>query len=107
MIRRPPRSTLFPYTTLFRSWSISAALANGTTATTQSPADNSTKVGTTAYADAMGALKLNIANSVPTGTFNGSGLTQMKLPVGAGFATAANGEVGYDSRSEGHTPEPQ
>src|SRR2546430_6033972 len=24
MIRRPPRSTLFPYTTLFRSWSIKA-----------------------------------------------------------------------------------
>src|SRR3712207_8505726 len=24
MIRRPPRSTLFPYTTLFRSWSSSA-----------------------------------------------------------------------------------
>src|SRR2546430_17664239 len=23
MIRRPPRSTLFPYTTLFRSWDIS------------------------------------------------------------------------------------
>src|SRR2546430_3233001 len=23
MIRRPPRSTLFPYTTLFRSWGIS------------------------------------------------------------------------------------
>src|SRR5258707_9421743 len=26
MIRRPPRSTLFPYTTLFRSWRISNAL---------------------------------------------------------------------------------
>src|SRR3712207_9511780 len=25
MIRRPPRSTLFPYTTLFRSWSPSTA----------------------------------------------------------------------------------
>src|SRR5258708_18820760 len=25
MIRRPPRSTLFPYTTLFRSWFIDAA----------------------------------------------------------------------------------
>src|SRR2546430_12687021 len=25
MIRRPPRSTLFPYTTLFRSWSLSTA----------------------------------------------------------------------------------
>src|SRR5688572_32673545 len=24
MIRRPPRSTLFPYTTLFRSWSVSS-----------------------------------------------------------------------------------
>src|SRR3712207_9481021 len=27
MIRRPPRSTLFPYTTLFRSLELSAALA--------------------------------------------------------------------------------
>src|SRR3989475_12907575 len=27
MIRRPPRSTLFPYTTLFRSWSVSPPLA--------------------------------------------------------------------------------
>src|SRR3712207_7090392 len=26
MIRRPPRSTLFPYTTLFRSWALMAAL---------------------------------------------------------------------------------
>src|SRR5256885_7925346 len=29
MIRRPPRSTLFPYTTLFRSLTISAALSYG------------------------------------------------------------------------------
>src|SRR2546430_13380850 len=27
MIRRPPRSTLFPYTTLFRSWSLPAVAA--------------------------------------------------------------------------------
>src|SRR5256885_4306681 len=26
MIRRPPRSTLFPYTTLFRSWDLSGRL---------------------------------------------------------------------------------
>src|SRR5690348_17455060 len=25
MIRRPPRTTLFPYTTLFRSWTLAAA----------------------------------------------------------------------------------
>src|SRR5256885_15128606 len=30
MIRRPPRSTLFPYTTLFRSWSDAQALAQQT-----------------------------------------------------------------------------
>src|SRR5438034_4694091 len=29
MIRRPPRSTLFPYTTLFRSWWIRQAVARG------------------------------------------------------------------------------
>jgi hypothetical protein len=34
------------------TWSVSAALASGTTATTQSVGDNSTKVATTAYADA-------------------------------------------------------
>src|SRR3989442_7408970 len=27
MIRRPPRSTLFPYTTLFRSWAVPVSLA--------------------------------------------------------------------------------
>src|SRR5215469_17447140 len=32
MIRRPPRSTLFPYTTLFRSW-----LASSKTISTQAP----------------------------------------------------------------------
>src|SRR5687768_17807430 len=26
MIRRPPRSTLFPYTTLFRSWSAASSI---------------------------------------------------------------------------------
>src|SRR2546430_7380244 len=29
MIRRPPRSTLFPYTTLFRSILVGAVIANG------------------------------------------------------------------------------
>src|SRR2546430_10282899 len=32
MIRRPPRSTLFPYTTLFRSAAVAAARAPGATA---------------------------------------------------------------------------
>src|SRR5688572_31352196 len=29
MIRRPPGSTLFPYTTLFRSWTLEAGVAAG------------------------------------------------------------------------------
>src|SRR5260221_10832204 len=29
MIRRPPRSTLFPYTTLFRSWTVPSPLTAG------------------------------------------------------------------------------
>src|SRR5689334_23938355 len=31
MIRRPPRSTLFPYTTLFRSWNTSISAVTGNT----------------------------------------------------------------------------
>src|SRR5256885_2509327 len=36
MIRRPPRSTLFPYTTLFRSPAAASRLRSGTTAARQS-----------------------------------------------------------------------
>ncbi len=82
------------------TWSVSTALANGTTATTQSAADNSTKVATTAYSDTSTALKLNIANSAPTGLFDASATTQLKLPVHATFATLANGEIGFDSTNK-------
>lgn len=82
------------------AWTKGTALPNGITGTTQSAGDNSTKVATTAYADTLGALKLNIANSVPTGTFNGSGLAQLKQPIAAGFASLANGECGYDTTNK-------
>src|SRR5947207_3603541 len=36
MIRRPPRSTLFPYTTLFRSYTPSRSFRRGPTATCRS-----------------------------------------------------------------------
>src|SRR5258707_8526312 len=36
MIRRPPRSTLFPYTTLFRSWHVSTRRV-GTSSETTAP----------------------------------------------------------------------
>src|SRR3712207_7352457 len=39
MIRRPPRSTLFPYTTLFRSRVLGVGVAAGATAATGREAD--------------------------------------------------------------------
>jgi len=46
MIRRPPRSTLFPYTTLFRSVyaAVSAGLVIVTTAASWLPARRATRV---------------------------------------------------------------
>src|SRR5438552_14927747 len=37
MIRRPPRSTLFPYTTLFRSWASTSAMSSRSSRAAASP----------------------------------------------------------------------
>lgn len=50
------------------TFSVAVVLANGSTATTQSAADNSTKVATTAYVDTGLALKANLASPTFTGT---------------------------------------
>lgn len=51
------------------TWSVSTALPSGTTATTQTGADNSTKVATTAYVDKGYVLSGSTsANSTPAGT---------------------------------------
>src|SRR3989442_9953251 len=58
MIRRPPRSTLFPYTTLFRSVFRAVLLSAALTcsATSRLRADNATSVyGAFAFADSAGA----------------------------------------------------
>ena len=59
-------------------------IASATTATTQSPGDNSSKVSTTAYADAIAALKANLASP----TFTGS------VTIGAGAGIASSGPGG-------------
>ena len=43
-----------------------------------------------------GSVVLSISPAL-TGTVNASGAAQFKLPVGAGYTSAANGEIGYDS----------
>src|SRR3712207_8516608 len=47
MIRRPPRSTLFPYTTLFRSAVLVPAITVGTVAVTNAVSGSSASTGTT------------------------------------------------------------
>src|SRR3989454_692008 len=77
MIRRPPRSTLFPYTTLFRSQPLAAT-----------PLDFDLEKGLS-FADPQGAIG-NLcglpAISVPCG------FTDKKLPVGLQFMARAGND---------------
>src|SRR2546423_11484798 len=50
MIRRPPRSTLFPYTTLFRSWMVKGSAGDtisGSPAQRGGPSDTRMRTGLT------------------------------------------------------------
>src|SRR5208283_5278381 len=57
---------------------------------------NSTSTPSLAVASSM--TLANVASGAsPSGTFDFSGATQLKHPVAAGYVSAANGELGYDS----------
>src|SRR5256885_17083685 len=62
MIRRPPRSTLFPYTTLFRSYGPEAS--GKPTATLQVIAEVQRGGGTAAFVDAEHALDPSYAEKL-------------------------------------------
>lgn len=73
------------------------ALPNGTTATTQSAADNSTKLATTAYVDSGLSSKAPTASPTFTGT--------VTLPTGlTGVVKAASGVVSAGSLVSGDIP---
>src|SRR5256886_12603174 len=73
MIRRPPRSTLFPYTTLFRSWVFEAAPAFTVTVAVCVMATPSI-VAETVFEPAAVEVRLPVAtplaSAVPTGCVN-------------------------------------
>src|SRR5258708_39614321 len=74
MIRRPPRSTLFPYTTLFRSLSGAGNLTENTGAGTVAlPTANGSYTGTTTLT--TGTLSVGATNALGTGTLNLNGGT--------------------------------
>src|SRR2546425_8648895 len=52
MIRRPPRSTLFPYTTLFRSWRVSSPSPRSTS---RRPANERVPMATSRAAQSIAA----------------------------------------------------
>ena len=84
------------------TWFVSTALANGTTATTQSASDNSTKVATTAYVDAATGTPSGVWLLASGGTLTGTNtitagsnpiIFSMEVTTGTG-ATAGHQLVG-------------
>src|SRR3712207_8724512 len=87
MIRRPPRSTLFPYTTLFRSTRV-AVLHVGLEGLDLVGAG----LGRVAYEEVVRAVAQRIARTLPSTTL---------------VAAAGDGELAVLLRSEEHTSELQ
>src|SRR3712207_7813515 len=88
MIRRPPRSTLFPYTTLFRSGNCSGSAVR-----------NALSAGGTARAERVGNADLRVA---------GDGQQRRPGAGGGGRGSAQRGlRTGRRARSEEHTSELQ
>src|SRR3989454_11374685 len=81
MIRRPPRSTLFPYTTLFRSDQFGNLIAsdNSTTVTVTRSAGSGALQGTTVLAALNGVVTFtNLSHNVATNitiAFSSTGLS--------------------------------
>jgi hypothetical protein len=59
-----------------------------------------TLAGTQTLTNKSIALSQITAGASPSGTFDFSGATQFKLPVAASYASAANGELGYDTTNK-------
>src|SRR5437588_7745548 len=62
MLRRPPRSTLFPYTTLFRSNATSSSASAGSR---RDPGANTARRWRRRIADSVGVVKTCSGDSVP------------------------------------------
>src|SRR5258705_13880744 len=88
MIRRPPRSTLFPYTTLFRSEAGAAlGVADRVAARAVGAAHRNV------IARARGAQRARRLLGLPTGALAGAGKRSLARTVAAGAALARDRRV--------------
>src|SRR5260370_6028936 len=93
MVRRPPRSALFPYTTLFRSYAVPAPPASAPAGNTLQVAVTLTNTGNQAW-NATGASPVNLTYHC----YDGNGATLVRFdgilsPLGADIAVAATRAV--------------
>src|SRR5256885_12869244 len=91
MIRRPPRSTLFPYTTLFRSAAIGNEKIQPAIVVVIEPLRAKT-----------GVTECRLEQSEVSG-----GIIELPMSGAAKNSGALAGEIGYQQRSEEHTSELQ
>src|SRR3712207_7146497 len=112
MIRRPPRSTLFPYTTLFRShykviglagdWTSSAEVGETSIKFTV-PTKNTDVLKLGWGADAVKDVTATVANTTTLdGTYKGVSLNNKKHKVTGTFVLVNEEETDIMVRSEEH-----
>src|SRR2546430_10172782 len=86
MIRRPPRSTLFPYTTLFRSW-LALGLRHGK--------------------EAQMVIRRMSIRALAATLAAAAAIAALAMPIGATAASGSGTVIRCGTRSEEHTSELQ
>src|SRR2546426_6466400 len=105
MIRRPPRSTLFPYTTLFRSTGAATQLVFGTQPGTTVAGQQITPAVKVRALDALGNVVTGFtgAVSVAVGSIRGCealGVPTVVAPIGG---VASFGDLSLNRTATGYT----
>src|SRR2546422_8607410 len=101
MIRRPPRSTLFPYTTLFRS-----PLAVSTQALPGGAGAGPAQVSFSPDGSVLVVIEKG-TNLIDTFTVGDDGVAQPGVSFASNGTTPFGFAFGHDNRSEEHTSELQ
>src|SRR2546426_3169845 len=106
MIRRPPRSTLFPYTTLFRSTGAATQLVFGTQPSTTVAGQQITPAVKVRALDALGNLVtgFNRAGTRPLGSNPGGATPSGTIIVAAGSGGGGLREPSPHPTATGYTP---